>query len=73
MSKETGGPAFPNGVADASSGAYHIVDDMTLRDYFANGASDKDVDLQITLSDGGLSRAAARYRHADAMLKERDK
>ena len=30
-----GGPAFPNGLCDSSSGAFHLVDGMSLRDYFA--------------------------------------
>ena len=30
-----GGPAFPNGLCDSSSGAFHLIDGMSLRDYFA--------------------------------------
>ena len=70
-----GGPAFPCdsivernqkgglvGVEISSSG-------MTLRDYFAIHASDKDLQKWLDL---GVSRADARFRHADAMLKARD-
>jgi hypothetical protein len=57
MSKETGGPAFPD---DHGRG-------MTLRDYFAINAPE--VKHAMPLSD----EVAYRYRFADAMLAERDK
>lgn len=66
MSQNNGGPAFPstlqhNGWLDKESG-------MSLRDYFAVHASDKDI--QYYLGDG-RSREQARYLYADAMLEAR--
>lgn len=49
---------------------------MTLRDYFAAHATEEDIRLtQVRNEDRTkiLSREAARFRYADAMLKEREK
>jgi hypothetical protein len=66
MSDKTGGPAFPS---KYDSG-------MTLRDYFAVHASEEDI-RQCIVRGGSVTciadRTAARYRHADCMLKERNK
>ena len=95
MNKETGGPAFP-----FTPGSQPTLPDgtwdqnwdpgdsgMTLRDYFAALASEKDIEEQqieeweILRAGSGkcpntlepLSRSEARYRYADAMLIERNK
>ena len=66
-----GGPAFPNGVCDSNTGSYHIVDGMSLRDYFAIHASEKDIEaIRFGFSD--MSRSEARYIYADEMLKARE-
>lgn len=81
MSDNAGGPAFP------SHGSMGEVthEGMTLRDYFAAKASDKDIEDQASIlmtkknADGEFDflpddwRAVCRYMHADAMLKERAK
>jgi hypothetical protein len=73
-----GGPAFPippidNGPGNIKSQAKP---GMTLRDWFAGLATDEDVDeYGCYYSDGNtytVSRAVARYRYADAMLKARE-
>lgn len=84
MSKEDGGPAFPFGQTDELSG--QLVngwgsEGMTLRDYFAAKASEEDIQYQICamaprngfgeVMSHKVSRSAARYAHADDMLKER--
>lgn len=75
MSKDNGGPAFPNEFREG----------MTLRDYFAAKASDCDVQdilnrhMQdfsfgpVHLRRSSITRQQARYMHADDMLKERAK
>ena len=74
-----GGPAFPMHV-HIQSDDLSAVDEtgMSLRDYLAIHASDKDVDKysqpgteQVKGFVTVLSRAEARYRFADAMLKAR--
>jgi hypothetical protein len=71
-----GGPAFPTPV-----GVQHN-DGMTLRDYFAAAATEKDIQEFIPATCGEAdqfrqkhgflpSRQWARYCHADVMLKAR--
>ena len=64
MKKETGGPAFPHGMAFQG---------MTLRDYFAAQAMQGLVS-QLNLYHVSVDEVAElSYRQADAMLKEREK
>ena len=64
MKKETGGPAFPHGMAFQG---------MTLRDYFAARAMEGLVS-QLNLYHVSVDEVAElSYRQADAMLKEREK
>lgn len=79
MSKDNGGYAFPG------DGRISSVNGMTLRDYFAAKASDKEVDLimddhfvDYEVTDFGvghkrysITRQQARYIHADEMLEAR--
>ena len=78
--KDDGGPAFPF-VAETHTddGLGHTigvrtiryVGGMTLRDYFAAHASDVDI---ARIRDGHpvfVTRAQARYMHADAMIAAR--
>jgi len=71
-----GGPAFPLNDPLKSTG-------MTLRDYFAAAATEKDIQEFIPATCGEAdqfqqkhgflpSRQWARYCHADAMLKARE-
>lgn len=76
---QDGGPAFPalpeHGVNDGEPG-------MTLRDFFAANATDGDVEevmisyMRAAQRDGiipaHVTRAQARYLHADAMIKARE-
>lgn len=73
--KGDGGPAFPvPGLMDDAE-----FNGMTLRDYFAAKASDKDIECIIVESSvwvgeylqPTITRQQARYRHADAMLEAR--
>lgn len=76
MSKDNGGPAFPN-VPDGAGEKWHDWDQgMTLRDYFAAKAMQEL--LHVAYANGaasepsaadGLSKAA--YVMADAMLEAR--
>lgn len=79
MSKDNGGPVFPFPAIhgrDAPTG-------MTLRDYFAAKATEEDIAYQILVMaprngfgevmSHKVSRAAARFAHADDMLAERAK
>lgn len=68
VDKETGGPAFP--VAWPLPNAPEP--GMTLRDYFAIHATESEVALYVPMC-GHLPDAlqAARYMHADAMLRSR--
>ena len=73
-----GGPAFPRSATDHC----HSQEGMTLRDYFAAAATEKDIQEFIPATCGEAdqfqqkhgflpSRQWARYCHADAMLKAR--
>ena len=63
--KNDGGPAFPS---DSLSPMYK---GMSLRDYFAIHASEKDIEaVRFGFSD--MSRSEARYIYADEMLKARE-
>ena len=64
MKKETGGPAFPHGMAFQG---------MTLRDYFAAQAM-QGLGSQLSIYSVTVDEVAElSYRQADAMLKERKK
>jgi hypothetical protein len=64
MNKETGGPAFPHGMAFQG---------MTLRDYFAAKAM-QGLGSQLSIYSVTVDEVAElSYRQADAMLKEREK
>lgn len=80
--RKDGGPAFPTSDGIATDGDktvdYHSTfPGMSLRDWFAGHASEKDIeqyrsfwrDDQLVLRE----REAARYAYADAMLAERAK
>lgn len=78
--KDNGGPAFPSYNYD--SGAVPVLwgSGMTLRDWFAGIATDKDI--ESVLDETGMpwrpigtkaSRVMARYFYADAMIAERAK
>lgn len=92
MSKDNGGPAFSAYVqTDAEFNGHNqgketiTLTGMTLRDYFATKASDKEVDLimddhfvDYEVTDFGvghkrysITRQQARYIHADEMLEAR--
>lgn len=85
MSKDNGGPAFPlqTTVASGMGGTISLTSEhhrmqygMTLRDYFAAKATEEDIRANMTFGEGyndPQDRAAARFRHADHMLKERAK
>jgi len=75
-----GGPAFPMGYHPEGNNADHF--GMTLRDYFAAAATEKDIQEFIPATCGEAdqfrqkhgflpSRQWARYCHADVMLKAR--
>lgn len=67
MSKETGGPAFPD-----HEGQYDYTGGMTLRDYFAAKVM-SGVQSNPELSDWGAEKYANyAYEVADAMLKARN-
>ena len=80
MSDKTGGPAFP-GTSD--NYAFTGEPGMTLRDYFAAKATEEDIAYQIRamaprngfgeVMSHKVSRAAARFAHADEMIEERAK
>lgn len=80
MSIKDGGPAFPHQhdhvlyrADDPTKPAQTIkgfwTGGMTLRDYFAAKASDADIEEYL---NGRRTRQAARYCHADAMLRARE-
>lgn len=80
MSIKDGGPAFPvwelNGQGQQETTGFG----MTLRDYFAAKATDKDVDEHRDFRSTkyihhipGRTREEARYAYADAMIAAREK
>lgn len=74
--KDDGGPAFPVTPTDRGGQCAPTEIGMTLRDYFAAHASSEDVYAVMKLGESlndPCDIVAARYRHADAMLKERAK
>ena len=81
MSKDTGGPAFPQDVGWVSPNS-HVEyrgpqGGMTLRDYFAAKAMQADMstyseDLIYETSEWFEARANKWYEVADAMLKARN-
>ena len=75
-----GGPAFPRTGADGHTSPQS---GMSIRDYFAAAATEKDIQEFIPATCGEAdqfrqkhgflpSRQWARYCHADAMLKARE-
>ena len=82
--KEDGGLAFPlhYEVFEKSEMMVHH-EGMSLRDYFAMRATEKDIEkhcVYVTSDDPGdfimtatYTREQARYRFADAMIKEKNK
>jgi hypothetical protein len=53
----------------------YINEGISLRDYFAGQASEKDIEYYssaIRWNDTTITREQARYRYADAMLKARE-
>ena len=83
MATTDGGPAFPakNYIVPPDLEERHVralgaTQGMTLRDYFAAKASDKDVKSAMFIGESwtdSADRCRARFRHADAMLAERAK
>ena len=78
--KDTGGPAFPVPLTDQQGEAWPKSkgnpDGMTLRDYFAAKAGENEIFAALLNNESPANiehRCAARYRVADAMLKERAK
>lgn len=71
MSNKDGGPAFPHPAGWRRDP--HISDGMTLRDYFAAHANEKDIACHETDPRTGrlFTREVAKYRYASAMLKVR--
>lgn len=70
MSEENGGPAFPRSDSMNNYGD----EGMSLLDWFAGVATDKDVEEMLGLSaENPMNRAEARWCHAKAMLAERNK
>ena len=63
MKKETGGPAFPHGMAFQG---------MTLRDYFAAKAMQGIISAWNTGMPPGQLTSEAAYQYADAMIKARN-
>lgn len=69
-----GGPAFPVQEFNADGTPATLMVGMTLRDYFAAKATDKDVKAALLFGeswDDSEDRCCARFRHADAMLAAR--
>jgi hypothetical protein len=75
MSIETGGPAFPQGIDQGASEAgfpiVEITGGLTIRDYFAAKALQGLLGYPHTTTDVD-DFAQTAYRHADAMIKERN-
>ncbi|WP_437609602.1 hypothetical protein [Erwinia sp. V71] len=73
MSKETGGPAFPELGNVGYNSDWQSESGMTMRDYFAAKAINGILsDPDAGLLDDDLNRyAVIAYRTADAMLKAR--
>ncbi len=69
MSKNDGGPAFPDGLSVGEISK--LAGGMTLRDYFAGQAISGIVKNTTRCYEESVAKEA--YNYADAMLKERDK
>ena len=70
--RDDGGPAFPCPQDNINQNRPSL--GMTLRDYFAAKATDKDVKAALLFGeswDDSEDRCRARFRHADAMLAAR--
>jgi len=78
MSEHDGGPAYP---AWSTEEPFFIQGGMTLRDYFAAHATESDISALVfsreleamSPEEYIAARCAARYQHADAMLRERER
>lgn len=71
MSKDTGGPAFPQAEWNTDAQRYLLGGGMTLRDYFAAMAMPE---VYRRVESGGFQRVAQlAYEMADAMLAEGSK
>jgi len=68
-----GGPAFPS-VGEGFGNPSYSAPGMTLRDWFATHATEQDLQAFRDPRPGGWNptRWAARYLHADEMLKARE-
>ena len=83
MPKDNGGPAFPMPPSQRNPMEVQYFDPstapgMSLRDYFAIHASDKDVEYMQNIGFNGEkcrppSVEEARFMFADAMIAERNK
>lgn len=80
--KNDGGSIFPDHKSQClQGGTVEHIGGMSLRDYFAANASEKDIQYYLVISeemhiqgitDKKISREDARYEYADAMLKARE-
>lgn len=70
MSKETGGPAFPQALLNDEGEVYYFHDwhGMSLRDYFAAKAM-QGIQSRVNWDTAAIARLA--YEQADAMLEAR--
>ena len=75
MNKKDGGPAFSVPADNYSGGEiFQSEPGMSLRDYFAIHASDKDIETYLAGTQRTfIDREQARYKFADAMLEAREK
>lgn len=87
MATNDGGPAYPGWMPTGGITEHAIPDSrqveeipngvhfpgMSLRDYFAAKATEKDIAYWWEETALPITRVAARYAHADAMLAEREK
>jgi hypothetical protein len=72
MSKDISGPAFP-GVVRAEYGTVYDGPGMSIRDYFAGQAMAGILASYSSHVMGPEFVSSWAYKHADAMLKEREK
>lgn len=72
MTTNDGGPAFPMIVTTGvTREVITALSGMSLRDYFAANATDKDVH-EYMITGGTDNRSFAKYLYADDMLKQRE-
>ena len=75
--KDTGGPAFPEGGNNVNTQEWEVYGGMTLRDYFAAKALPAILERLLVIRDNSIEdaiRISARdaYRVSDAMIAERN-